>query len=203
VTHQWKAAFVSVNESDQASEFWTFVSSGDTESDRGSILVSGAYLELCIDRLISAYLRKSKSSERLLRKDGPLGSYIARLDLCYCLGLIDEQELRSLRLFARIRNKFAHSIFISAESNEVNDQALELAKQVGLESLETHTFEKLVAMGARHLLFVSAFIMADRVRERDQLVDQMIDNLRLDFSSFHHELMELVEEAERENETRL
>jgi hypothetical protein len=50
-----------------------------------------------------------KVASEILGPDRPLGTFSARVDLAYLLGLIPRQARRDLHLIRRIRNAFAHT----------------------------------------------------------------------------------------------
>lgn len=181
---------------DRKNEFWLFIRAGDDESDRGHVLCAGAYLELCVERALRAFLVKVKPAERLLRADGPLGSHGARVDLSECLGIISMFEADALRLFARLRNTFAHQLDAKLDAGPINDRILAFAKLVCLEELDEEVASGITNKGPRALLTVSTFILADWLRDRDLLIAEMAEPTRIDFSEMHRSVQDILEEAE-------
>lgn len=83
------------------------------ESDRAAVVLSGAYLDYLIGELIAANMKVQNSEvESLLYQTGrgPLGTFSARIDTAYCMGLITQEERSDLDTIRRIRNDFAHKI---------------------------------------------------------------------------------------------
>lgn len=78
-------------------------------SDLAAALIASSFLDECLRSLLMASFRAGDTSEALLRPRGALGTYAARTDLAYSLGLIDKQALKALRTIGEIRNAFAHS----------------------------------------------------------------------------------------------
>ncbi|WP_052245343.1 hypothetical protein [Halocynthiibacter namhaensis] len=124
-------------------EFDRFLWGADNETERGLALSSSTYLELQIERITRALLGHNRHSKELLRSDGPLGSFSARINLCACLLAIDEFEYKALSLLSRIRNEFAHKLLIDFAIPSVRNKAEELAKHV-LAELDKSTRHKLI-----------------------------------------------------------
>ena len=96
------------------------------ESDRGLILVGGAFLEEELEELLRAYfalernsltptLNTAKEIEKTVNSlfsfhGGALGTLTAKLNLTYAIGLLEEYEFRGLDSFVKLCNKFAHKI---------------------------------------------------------------------------------------------
>ena len=80
------------------------------ESPRGIVLVSSAMLEEALSELMLGFLAPNPSSSDSLF-DGPtspFGSFSAKIDGSFRLGLISHQFCRDLHLIRRIRNDVAH-----------------------------------------------------------------------------------------------
>lgn len=85
----------------------------DYEDDRGFILLSAALMDAAMADLISLILRprkNKKSTSARIQKDGEgiLGSYRARADLLYALGVLNKEEHSILVVLSEIRNICAH-----------------------------------------------------------------------------------------------
>lgn len=81
----------------------------EEESDRGLALVGHAYLDDALTEFLRAFLvDDSGVADELLRQGGPLGSFKARCDLAFSLGLIGPDMYSDLGQVRSIRNAFAH-----------------------------------------------------------------------------------------------
>ena len=79
-------------------------------SDLTVALIGATFLEECLRSLLSSRFKVGGTATSLLHPGrGPLGTFVARMDLAYCLGLIDKSTVAALRTIAEIRNTFAHS----------------------------------------------------------------------------------------------
>jgi DNA-binding MltR family transcriptional regulator len=80
------------------------------ESDRGCALHAASYLDGELETLLRARLvDDAKTVQEFFRPDGPLGSFSARIDMAYLLGLIGPAARRDLHLIRKIRNDFGHN----------------------------------------------------------------------------------------------
>jgi mannitol operon repressor len=83
------------------------------ESDRAAALLAAGYLDHLLGELLAAHMVVAQSQvEEMLYKNGngPLGTFSARIDLGYCLGLLSGDEYKDLNLVRKIRNDFAHKL---------------------------------------------------------------------------------------------
>jgi len=83
------------------------------ESDRAAAVLAAAYLDHLLGELISATMtaEPEEVEEMLFQKgNGPLGTFSARIDTAYCLGLLSRDERGDLHLIRKIRNDFAHKL---------------------------------------------------------------------------------------------
>lgn len=79
------------------------------DNDTAVVLVGAGYVDACIGSLLSEVLIDSSVSSKLLSAGtGLLGSFSARADLCYALGMISKLFYMDLCTMAEVRNTFAH-----------------------------------------------------------------------------------------------
>jgi hypothetical protein len=91
-------------------ELSSFFSELQRETDRGLPLVSAALLDEKLLEALRSFFCVGKATDRLLLEpNAPLGTFSARIDACFALGLIDEHEYQEISLVRKIRNLFAHS----------------------------------------------------------------------------------------------
>jgi hypothetical protein len=84
-----------------------------TQTDRGAAIVAAAIVEEYLTTVIKGRLILTKAiEERIFSADrrGFASEFGAKLDLGYCLGIIRKEIYDDLRLIAKIRNRFAHSV---------------------------------------------------------------------------------------------
>jgi mannitol operon repressor len=80
-------------------------------SDRAAAIVAAAFVE---DHLATALQRRMRENAKivaeLFRSSGPLGSFSAKIDMAFLLGLITEEAHKELHAIRAIRNLFAHTL---------------------------------------------------------------------------------------------
>lgn len=80
-------------------------------SDRAVAIVGPAFLDKLLSEALVEFMVDNRGEvSRLLKPDGPLGTYGSRVSACYCLGLIGKIVTADLRLIGKIRNRFAHDL---------------------------------------------------------------------------------------------
>src|ERR1700683_1302281 len=90
-------------------------------SDRAVAIIGPAFLDMLLSNiLIEFMIEDDKEVNKLLRPDGPLGTYGSRVTACYCLGLIGPIVTADLRLVGKIRNRFAHDIRASFSGQPIS-----------------------------------------------------------------------------------
>ena len=99
-------------------DFFAIVNDGN---DLACVLLSVNYLDEILRSILNTRLKESKVTENILNpSSGFLGTFSARIDMVYCLGIFDKKIYNDLRIIAQIRNIFAHSFdSISFDSPEV------------------------------------------------------------------------------------
>lgn len=95
---------------DHAEDLARFVDELKKETDRGLPLVGIALIDEKLRDTLEAFFVSNKSTKKLLDEpNSPLGTFSARIDACYALGLINEYEYQEINLLRKVRNEFAHA----------------------------------------------------------------------------------------------
>ena len=101
-------------------DFWPFQEIMLKESQRGAVLVSCGLLDKQLQDILLAFMRDHAASNELVGGgNAPLATFSARITACFALALIDQDEHHDLNQLRRIRNKFAHDIHVSFETQSV------------------------------------------------------------------------------------
>ncbi len=116
----------------------------ERETDRAAAIVVAAMLDEALKMLIEKRLVAAASATHsiLERYDAPLGSFAARIDAAFQLGLISKYMARDLHLVRKIRNDFAHHpLELTFESGPIRDRvrALEEASDYNRRNPATRT----------------------------------------------------------------
>lgn len=113
--------------------FADYIEQLEKESERGTVIVSAALMDEALAELIKAKLvpspGKDKDDELFVGSYAPLGTFSARIDFAYRLGIIAPSTRSSLHLLRKLRNDFAHSsLHMSFQTNSVKSRIKELFK---------------------------------------------------------------------------
>jgi len=108
-------------------KFWPFIQLLRQESERGQVLISAGFLEKQLKDVLLGFMIDNPQTRGLVEgANAPLGTFDARIEACYALGLITEDEHNDLILIRRIRNEFAHHIDTSFETLSVVSRCSQL-----------------------------------------------------------------------------
>lgn len=81
----------------------------DGENDLAAVLLSTSFLDACLAALLERFFVETKAAAKLLDPvSGALGTYAARADAAYCLGLLWKPHYQDIACMGEIRNLFAH-----------------------------------------------------------------------------------------------
>jgi len=95
---------------DHAEDLAKFVEELKKETDRGLPLVGTALIDEKLRDTLEAFFINKKTAQKLLDEpNSPIGTFSAKLNTCYALGLIDDYEYSEINLLRKVRNEFAHS----------------------------------------------------------------------------------------------
>ncbi len=107
---------------DKSESFRHFHNLLSAESDRGTVILTVSILDIALEELLVAYLLPPfKKNDKLFNGAySPLGSFSAKVEMCYRLGLILTCDIKQLQLLNSIRNDFAHRITEAKLDTESN-----------------------------------------------------------------------------------
>jgi hypothetical protein len=80
-------------------------------SDRALVITLGAFLDDALEHRLSKAMRPLEKEEyrEAFRFDGPLGSFSAKIEMCYLLKLIEEDRRSQMHDIREMRNACANS----------------------------------------------------------------------------------------------
>ena len=79
------------------------------QTDRGAAIIAAAFLDARLEEVILSQLPQSgQPTDRLFSGNAPIGSFSAKIDMVFAMGLIGLNTHRDLTLMRKIRNEFAH-----------------------------------------------------------------------------------------------
>ena len=90
------------------------------ESDRGAVIVAASILDESLGGILRAFLLQpaAKNDALLDGAYAPLGSFAAKIELSFRLGIIRKPVRQQLILFKSIRNDVAHRISVASLEDE-------------------------------------------------------------------------------------
>ena len=84
-------------------------------SERNAVLIAGAAFDTQLERILKKFLIQGSAISNKIAKSSVFAS---KINQCFSLGLISEDERHDLNLLRDIRNAFAHNIFGCDFNNE-------------------------------------------------------------------------------------
>lgn len=96
----------------KAEQWDEFANELQSESERGLALLAAAFLDEHLRQLLETFMVDDQNavSELLDSPNASLGSFSARIEASYCLGLISREMRDDLKQVRLIRNRFAHDL---------------------------------------------------------------------------------------------
>ena len=112
-----------------AAEWSEFRREYENSDDRSCVLICAAYIDRCLEILISESLLHHEVLDRsLLTGMMPLGTFSARISLAFCLNLIPSIYHEDFNTIRKIRNIFAHELHgISFDTESVRSRCAALS----------------------------------------------------------------------------
>lgn len=96
----------------------------NVKSDRALIIVMISILDNQLEMILKEFMiTDKKTDEKIFNNNAPLSNFSSKISMCYYLGLISNYEYRMLENLRKIRNIFAHEIYIKKfeDSQKVTD----------------------------------------------------------------------------------
>ncbi len=120
------------------------------ESDRGAVIVAASILDEKLGEILKVFLLppSTKKDDLLDGAYAPLGSFSAKIELSFRLGIIRQPIRQQLMLFKSIRNDVAHRLSVASLQDEkcrsrlaeilkttpdITDSIIETLAQAGLD----------------------------------------------------------------------
>jgi DNA-binding MltR family transcriptional regulator len=144
------------------------------ESDRAAVILTASILDNLLRALIAARLVpvSSAGDDLFDGANAPLGTFSARIEVAYRLGLISVKFTRDLHLMRRIRNDFAHDIQgCSFDDAKVRSRIVELNNSHGIIARSPKQFKKTLSVRDQFLEGASWMIyyLEDLIEETKEL----------------------------------
>jgi DNA-binding MltR family transcriptional regulator len=95
---------------DFSDELLIFMTELAEEGERAVVIGGAARVEVALEHLLKSVLHHNPTgTDELFDTDRALGTFSAKINLGYRLGLLDDEMKKALNIIRRIRNQFAHA----------------------------------------------------------------------------------------------
>ncbi len=90
------------------------------KDERSIVILGGTFLEMILEHILLAFLPEDeKEVSKLMEFNQPLGNFSNKIAMVYCLGLIEKVVKEDLNLIRKIRNKFAHDLYVTFDDKQI------------------------------------------------------------------------------------
>ena len=140
-------------------------------NDYSCVLLGASYLdELFASLLKEKFINGSDTASKVLNPSGGiLGTFLSRIDISYCLGLIDKVIKADCQVIGEIRNIFAHNYFKTTfYNNDIQKKCNDLRhinsvfKEQFFENDKTYTDNEL-ALIAKNKFIISIVLLTSNL----------------------------------------
>ncbi|MEP7128691.1 MAG: MltR family transcriptional regulator [Chitinophagales bacterium] len=99
----------------------------EQKDERAIAIIGGTFLEMALERLLRAFFPEEENEvNKLFEFNQPLGNLSSKINLSYCLGLIDKLIKEDLDVVRKVRNKFAHDLYASFKDEQIKSWSKQL-----------------------------------------------------------------------------
>jgi DNA-binding MltR family transcriptional regulator len=169
------------------------------ETDRAAVILTASIADELLRTLIAARLVPVSSSNDDLfdGANAPLGTFSARIEAAYRIGLVSVKFARDLHLVRRIRNDFAHNIQgCSFDDAKVKSRIVELNNSHGIITRSPKQFKKPLSVRHQFLEGLSWMIWhLENIIDETESLKPCEEEFGYDYSHDEQEAHALVEKA--------
>ena len=79
---------------------------------RSSIITAAALMDSMLGKVLEKYIVCDANKKDIFSFQGPLGTFSAKIDMAYALGLISKDLRTDMNLFRKMRNLCAHELIL-------------------------------------------------------------------------------------------
>ena len=149
----------------------------EKKDERAIAIIGGTFCEMAVEYVLKAFFPENdKEVEKLFEFNQPLGNFSNKINLGYCLGLIDKLIKKDLDLIRKIRNKFAHDLYtsfldpqIKSWSNELKFHEVSMMMKAPSEATELQIFQVGVNQIISHLRGIASINKNEKRQIKDDL----------------------------------
>ena len=160
-------------------DLFAFVRELQAQNDRGQIIVGAAYIDDCLRTLLLAhFINNTKVADDLLNEHGPLGSFAAKIELCYLLHLVDKDERHDLHIIRKMRNEFAHlpkRLTFETKSVKNRCDGFLIPSKKMIDSLRKETNENTARILFHSVIYTLSLNISSRANEMIRIEEKPMD----------------------------
>ncbi len=161
----------------QAMQSWLIDLKKEFQSpnERGFVLVCGSFIERWLMIILQNHLVENDLdgldvTQYIFDKNGVLGTFSSKIQFCYALGLISDNEYKRIETIRKIRNSFAHEIEVTLQTQKIKDLCKNLKIPAGFYiptviNLGTalNSFDQKTDSSPKELLYDATRLLYDRL----------------------------------------
>nr|HEV2817486.1 hypothetical protein [Allosphingosinicella sp.] len=139
------------------------------QSELGRTLITASFLDSQLERIIRSFMVEDRLHKDIFEgPTSPLGSFSSKINMAHAMGLIDDQEYRTLHAIRAIRNELAHNMKTTIGDLRAKGKLDNLAWAIGADAVGKHDHFEVFMLGAQRTI-MALLNRADHVRgERRQ-----------------------------------
>jgi DNA-binding MltR family transcriptional regulator len=143
--------------------------------------MAAAYLDGELEKFIKAKLvNNERVIKDLFSPNGSLGSFSARIDFAYLLGLISDRTRANLHLLRKIRNDFAHIVSrISFQTSSISSRCNQL-KGLGISKISNPRLKFIRSMMNIAAEIQGSSFNISHIEEQSELHKETLEKLEND-----------------------
>ncbi|CCZ95608.1 putative uncharacterized protein [Corallococcus sp. CAG:1435] len=157
---------------------------------RSSIITATALIDEVLKSLLTKFFVKGKNIKELFAPQGALGTFSAKINIAYSLGLISKNLFNDLQLFRKIRNDCAHNLVLDEkffQSTKARTKSFELLNSI----IQYPENEDLLVYTSLEFMFIFACLLKrinniERIKEYEYEVHD-------DYLAFSHKDYEFIQ----------
>lgn len=153
-------------------EWSNFLAALRDQSELGEVLIVAAFMDNQLRLILESFLVDGRVKKELMEGlTAPLGSFSARTNVAFAMGLITKQEYDTINAVRSVRNAFAHNITTSLMDEKVKAKLKPMLWAIDQEELGDYdpgqTFHLAAQITVMQLLNRADHARANRLNARD------------------------------------
>lgn len=145
--------------------------------ERAIAIIGGTFIEMALEHVLKGFFPENdKEVEKLFEFNQPLGNFSNKINIAYCLGLIDRLIKKDLDLVRKVRNKFAHDLYVTFEDPQIKSWSKELKfHEIGMmmKAPDDATELQIFQVGVNQIISHLSGLSSVNIKEKRQIKDDL------------------------------